>query len=88
MRLGKLLSYTHWPSRRNPCTDARRAETYVAPTHVDASHVFFFTFFERAASGGGGGGAASHFFSSSYSADHERDWPPCKSDFSGWQPTR
>ena len=22
------------------------------------------------------------------SADHERDWPPCKEVFSGWQPTR
>ena len=51
--------------------------------------LFFFLFSERAARGGGGGGgrgcAASLFFSSFFpcSADHERDWPPCKVIFFG-----
>ena len=27
-------------------------------------------------------------FSFPCSADHERDWPPCKIVFSGWQPIR
>ena len=67
-RLGNLLTHTEaqnfekqrplmWStSRRNPCTDARRTETCVAP--VDASLDFLFYFSERAAWGvrGGGGG--------------------------------
>ena len=82
-------------SGRNPCTDARRTETTcvtptcVAPRHVDASCVFFFSPNEQRARGGGGGGAASLFFFFFFpcSADHERDWPPCKVVFfSGWQP--
>ena len=50
--------------------DARRVETCVAPRHVDASR----------GRGGGGGDAARLFLliSFSCSADHERDWPPCK----------
>ena len=40
--------------------------------------------------GWGGGYAARLFllFSFPCSADHERDWPPCKVVFSGWQPIR
>ena len=55
--------------------DARRAETCVAPKHVDASRVFYFIFSERAALGGGGGCAAilSLLFSFLCSADHMRD---------------
>ena len=48
--------------------------------------VFFLFFFsERAARGGGGGGAARLFFFFFFpcSADHERDWPPCKVVFFG-----
>ena len=50
---------------------------------------FFFFFSERAArarGGGGGGGAARLFlflFFPVCSADHERDWPPCKVVFFG-----
>ena len=39
----------------------------------------------------GGGGMLPDFFllfSFPCSADHERDWPPCKVVFSGWQPIR
>ena len=43
---------------------------------------FFILFFsERAARGGGAGGALPDFFFFHFfpcSADHERDWPPCK----------
>ena len=69
--------------------DARRTETCVAPRYVDASRNFHVIFSERAACRGGGGCAArfSLFFSSfPCSADHERDWPPCKVNFSGWPP--
>ena len=46
---------------------------------------FFFFFSERAARGKGGGGAARLFliFIFPCSADHERDWPPCKVVFFG-----
>ena len=92
-RPGKLLSKTDayqdfakrhplaWStSRRNPCTDARRTETCVAPRHVDASRDIYFIFSERAAWGGGGCAAARLSFLVSFpcSADYERDWPPCK----------
>ena len=39
--------------------------------------------------GGRGGRYAARLFilfSSPCSADHERDWPPCKVVFSGWRP--
>ena len=39
----------------NPCTDARRTETCVAPRHIDASRYFYFIFSQRAAWGGGWG---------------------------------
>ena len=49
--------------------------------YVDASRDFLF-FSDRAArAGGGGGGGRFQTFSFSFfpcSADHERDWPPCK----------
>ena len=48
-------------------------------------------FSERAVWGVGGGGYAARLFllfSFPCSADHERDWPPCKVVFSGWQPIR
>ena len=49
---------------------------------MDASRDFIFS--ERAARGeGGGGGAARLFFFSPCSADHERDWSPCKVVFFG-----
>ena len=81
-------------SRRNPCTDARRTETTcvtpacVVPRHVDAPRDFLFFYFffsERAARWGGGGGALPDFFFFFFpcSADHERDWPPCKVVFFG-----
>ena len=58
----------------------------VAPRHVDAPRdflIFYFIIFifspneQRAR---GGGGALPDFFFSFFpcSADHERDWPPCK----------
>ena len=39
---------------------------------------------------GVGGYAAARLLLSSFpcSADHERDWPPCKAVFSGWRPIR
>ena len=49
------------PSRRNPCRDARRTETCVAPGHVGASRDFDFspinTINKSSAGGGWGGGA-------------------------------
>ena len=72
-----------------PCTDARPTETCVAP--VDAT-LFLLIFLRTSSVGGWGGGgyAARRFFLFSFpcSADHERDWPPCKVIFSGWQPIR
>ena len=47
---------------------------------------FFFSLNEQCGGwGGGGGGAARLFilFSFPCSADHERDWPPCKVVFFG-----
>ena len=98
-RLGNLLSHTEAQifakrhpltkstSRRNPCTDARRTEICVAP--LDASRDFFFL---PTSSVGGGGGmhcqTFSFVFSFPCSADHERDLPPCREFFSGWQPIR
>ena len=45
--------------------------------------IFFFFYFLRTSSTRGGGGGAARlffffFFFSPCSADHERDWPPCK----------
>ena len=63
--------------------------TCVAPRHVDASCDFSFIFsFLRTSSaraGGGGGGRCQTFFFFFFpcSADHERDWPPCKVVFCG-----
>ena len=50
--------------------------------------IIFYFFSERAARarGGGGGGCAARlffFFFFPCSADHERDWPPCKVVFFG-----
>ena len=79
----------------NPCTDARRTETTcvtptcVAPRHVDASRdsfFFLFLFFspnEQRAGGGEGSARLFFFFFFLCSADHERDWPPCKVVFFG-----
>ena len=54
--------------------------TFIAPRHVDASRDFLFFYFLRTRRGGGGGGAVGLFFFFFFpcSADHERDWPPCK----------
>ena len=66
--------------------------TCIAPRHVDAPRDFLFFIFiffsERAARGGGGGGrgCAARLFIFIFfpcSADHERDWPPCKVVFFG-----
>ena len=64
--------------------------TCVAPRHVDASREFFIFIFyflrtSSALGGGGGGNAAKRFRFSFFpcSADHERDWPPCKVAFFG-----
>ena len=56
--------------------------TCVAPRHVDAPRDFIYLFIFR---GGGGGGALPDFFFFFFpcSADHERDWPPCKVFFFG-----
>ena len=75
---------------KDPCKDVRRTETCVAPTkHVDASRNFYF-YFLRTSSVGGRGVRCQTFSHVQYSfpcsADHERDWPPCKVVFSGWQP--
>ena len=48
--------------------------------------VIFYFYFLRTSSAGGRGGAARLFFFFPCSADHDRDWPPCKVVFSGWQP--
>ena len=61
--------------------------TCVAPRYVDASRDFFFSpNGQRARGGGGGEGRCQTFFFLFFfpcSADHERDWPPCKVVFSG-----
>ena len=44
-------------SQRNPCTDARRTETCVAPRHVDASRDFYLFNFLRTSSAVVVGGA-------------------------------
>ena len=67
--------------------DARPTETCVAPVHPSRDFLFHF-FSERAVwgVGGGGGGVLPDVFLSlhfSCSADHERDWLPCKVVFFG-----
>ena len=72
---------------------ARRTETTsvtptcVAPRHVDASRNFCFYFPPNEQRGEAGKrGVAARFFLFSFfpcSADHERDWPPCKVVFFG-----
>ena len=74
------LSQTGVTSRRYPCTDARPTKTCVEP--VDASRDFIY--FLRTSSVGGGGGYAARLFILFFlpcSANHERDWPPCKVAF-------
>ena len=55
--------------------------------HRYTVHIFFiFSPNEQRAGGGGGGGVRCQTFSFSFfpcSADHERDWPPCKVVFFG-----
>ena len=82
-RLGKLLSHTEaWnfvkrhpsakpTSRRNPCMDARRTETCVAPRHKDASRDIYFIFSQRAA--WRAGAARLFLFLFPCPADLERD---------------
>ena len=59
--------------------------TCLAPRHVDASRDFFFFSPNEQRAGEGGGGAARLFLFSFFpcSADHERDWPPCRVVFFG-----
>ena len=45
--------------------------------------IFFLFFPNEQRAGGGGGGAARLVFFFPCSADHERDWPPCKVVFFG-----
>ena len=48
--------------------------------------LFYFSLNEQRARGGGRGGALPDFFFLLFfpcSADHERDWPPCKLVFFG-----
>ena len=75
--------------------DATRTETTcvtpacVAPRHVDAPRDFFFFFFffffspNEQRAGGGVRCQTFYFYFFSCSADHERDWPPCKVVFFG-----
>ena len=54
-------------------------------------YIYIFLRTSSVVGGGGGGGYAARLFllfSFPCSADHERDWPPCKVVFSGWQPIR
>ena len=64
--------------------------TCVAPGHVDAPRdfflfLFYFIFSPNEQRAGGGGGRCQTFSFSFFpcSADHERDWPPCKVVFFG-----
>ena len=61
--------------------------TSVAPRHVDAPRDFIIIiiiFSERAARGGGRGSLPDFLFLFfPCSADHGRDWPPCKVVFFG-----
>ena len=62
--------------------------TCVAPRHVDSPRDFFFFFFfpnEQRGGGEGRGGGCQTFLFLFFpcSADHERDWPPCKVVFFG-----
>ena len=55
------------------------------------SNAVFYLFSPNEQCGGGGGYDAARLFllfSFTCSADHERDGPPCKVVFSGWQPIR
>ena len=77
-------------NHRNPCTDARRTEAFVTPTcvaprHVDASRDFDFDFLRTSSVEGGGGALPDFLFFILFpcSADHERDWLPCKVLFFG-----
>ena len=58
---------------------------------VDATRDLIYFSPNKQRGGVGGGGYAVRLFllfSFPCSADHERDWPPCKVVFSGWQPIR
>ena len=52
---------------------------------VTLSHIYIYIYFLRTSSARGGGDAARLFFLLFFpcSADHERDWPPCKVVFFG-----
>ena len=70
---------------REPCTGARLTTTCVAPRHVDASfNIFILVSLNE--QHGGRGCALTDFicaFSFPWLADHERDWPPYETLFSG-----
>ena len=59
--------------------------TCVAPRHVDAPRDFFILFSILRTSSARGEGALPGFFFFFFpcSADHKRDWPPCKVVFFG-----
>ena len=68
-------------------------ETWKADRERERERVkdlYLFSPNEQCGGWGGGGYAARLFllFSFPCSADHERDWPPCKVVFSGRQPIR
>ena len=50
---------------------------------MDASRDFYFYFHPNEQREGGEGALPDFFFFFSCSADHERDWPPCKVVFFG-----
>ena len=95
-RLENLLSHTEAynftkqhpltlsKSLRNPCTDGRPTETCVAPVDASRDFLIFFSSNEKCVCVGGG--MLPDFFllfSFPCSANHERDWPPCKIVFFG-----
>ena len=67
-------------SRDQILRHARGQGNIIFPVQLTTSRIGNLTRFSERAARGGGGGAASLFFLFLFpcSADHERDWPPCK----------
>ena len=80
-----------WEERRGVGWLNPRRETKTKGRNGDREKEMKEYFLRTSSVGGGGGGYAARLFllfSFPCSADHERDWPPCKVVFSGWQPLR